>query len=91
MKNAGAPVRAGETVPLPRQIACVERELRMRRGAYPRWVAAGRMRVEDAARETWEMQAVLDTLRQLAGVPTAVQPDLLGGTAQQGSAADGSR
>lgn len=77
MKHGGAPVRAGEKVPLARQIACVERELRMRRGAYPRWVAQGRMTAEDAARETWEMQAVLDTLRQAAGTPTAVQPDLL--------------
>lgn len=79
MKRAGSPVRANETVALHRQIACVERELRMRRTAYPRWVSAGRMTREDAARETWEMQAVLDTLRDLAGAPTAVQPDLLGG------------
>lgn len=79
MKTAGAPVRAGDTVPLPRQIACVERELRMRRRVYPRLVADGRMAEADATRETWEMQAVLDTLRGLAGVPTAVQPDLLGG------------
>lgn len=78
-KLAGAPVRANETVPLPQQIACVERELRMRRTAYPRWVAAGRMTAEKAAQETWQMQAVLDTLRGLAGTPTAVQPDLLGG------------
>lgn len=79
MKNAGAPVRANETVPLARQVACVERELRMRRRAYPRWIAAGRMTEQEAARETWEMQAVLDTLRGLAGAPTAVQPDLLAG------------
>ncbi|MBU8540236.1 hypothetical protein [Falsiroseomonas tokyonensis] len=77
MKNAGAPVRAGEKVPLAQQIACVERELRLRRSAYPRWVAAGRMTEEKAAAETWQMQAVLDTLRGLAGTPTAVQPDLL--------------
>jgi len=83
-KHAGAPVRASETVPLARQIACVERELRMRRRAYPRWVGDGRMTAEQAARETWEMQAVLDMLRGLAGVPTAVQPDLLGGGARAG-------
>jgi hypothetical protein len=77
MKIAGAPVRAGDTVPLPRQIACVQRELAMRRSAYPRFVASGRMTAEQAARETWEMQGVLDTLRRLAGAPTAVQPDLL--------------
>ena len=72
MKNAGAPA----TGALAQQIACVERELRMRRSAYPKWVQSGRMRAEDAARETWAMQAVLDTLRGLAGTPTAVQPGL---------------
>jgi hypothetical protein len=56
-------------VPLARQIACVKRELAMRRSAYPKWVARGRMRAEDAARETAEMQAVLDTLNELAGEP----------------------
>lgn len=29
--------------PLADQIACVKRELAMRRSAYPKWVAAGRM------------------------------------------------
>lgn len=77
MKQAAAPVRAGETVSLVDQIRCVARELAMRRSAYPRWVSAGKMSASDAARETWHMQAVLDTLRELAGSPTAVQPDLL--------------
>jgi hypothetical protein len=76
MKQAGAPVRAGEVVSLPDQIVCVMRELAMRRRVYPRWVAEGRMTGEQAARETWHMQAVLDTLRGLAGIPTAVQPGL---------------
>jgi hypothetical protein len=75
-KNAGVPVRAGEMVPLARQIACVERELRMRRSEYPRLVEEGRMSAEKATRETWEMQAVLDTLRRLGGAPTAEQPEL---------------
>jgi hypothetical protein len=48
-KHAAAPVRANETVSLPRQIACVERELRMRRRVYPGLVARGSMAVEDAA------------------------------------------
>lgn len=78
VKHAGAPVRAGDTVSLEDQIRCVERELRMRRKVYPGQVAQGRLRAADAARETWAMQAVLDTLREKAGVPTAVQPDLLG-------------
>jgi hypothetical protein len=77
MKQAGAPVRAGDNVSLVDQIRCVERELRMRRKVYPSWVAQGKMRAADAARETWAMQAVLDTLREKAGMPTAVQQELL--------------
>jgi hypothetical protein len=77
MSTAAAPVRANETVPLQRQIGCVMRELQMRRRVYPGLIAARRMTAEAAARETWEMQAVLDTLRGLAGAPTAAQPDLL--------------
>lgn len=30
------------------KLACVERELRMRKQVYPRWVAAGRMKQEKA-------------------------------------------
>lgn len=77
VKRAGAPVRANETVPLNVQVACVRREMAMRRSVYPKWVAAGRMTAADAAHETWAMQAVLDSLCALAGTPTAVQPDLL--------------
>jgi hypothetical protein len=76
MKPAAPPVRAGDTVPLTEQMACVTRELAMRRRVYPRFIWQGRMSAEDAARETWQMQAVLDTLRALAGQPTATQPDL---------------
>ena len=49
----------------------------MRRRVYPRLVTNQRMTAEDAARETWEMQAVLDTLRAAAGTPTAAQPKML--------------
>lgn len=68
--------RAADAVPLSRMIACVEREIRLRRRAYPRWVEQGKMRAGDAACETWEMLAVLGTLRRLAG-PQPVQGDLL--------------
>jgi hypothetical protein len=74
--QAGAAVRAGDTVALDVQIRCVQRELKLRRRVYPRLVSQKTMRVEDATRETWEMQAVLDTLNRLAGQPTAVQPGL---------------
>lgn len=77
VKRAGAPVLVGDSVSLEDQIRCVERELRFRRKVYPSLVARGKMRETDAARETWVMQAVLDTLREKAGAPTAIQPDLL--------------
>ncbi len=54
------------TVPIADQIACVERELRMRARVYPGWIAAGRMTREKADAETRAMEAVLMTLRSLA-------------------------
>ena len=39
--------------------ACLERELRLRRRVYPRFVKAGRMTPEQAAREIALMQAIL--------------------------------
>jgi len=46
-------------VSIERQIACVEREIALRRRAYPRWVQAGRMTEHQADREVAEMEAVL--------------------------------
>jgi len=51
------------TVPIQRQIECVERELRMRRDVYARRVAEGRMTQQKAADELEAMSAVLETLR----------------------------
>lgn len=51
---------------LVRQIECVERELRIRRGVYPGMVAVGRMSAAKAAREIEDMEAVLATLRGLS-------------------------
>ena len=51
-----------ELVTLPKQIEAVERDLRMKSALYPRWVAGGRMRQEDANRDICEMAAVLETL-----------------------------
>ena len=48
------------------QVACVERELAMRRRAYPRWVEAGKMTKAKADAETGAMTAVLETLQGLA-------------------------
>lgn len=61
---------------MARQLACVERELRMRRSAYPRWVASGKMTQGKADDEIADMEAVLATLRDVAG---RMQPDLLAG------------
>lgn len=48
------------------QIACVDREIRMRRRVYPRQVSAGRMSQQTADREIALMSAVLETLLSLA-------------------------
>lgn len=44
------------------QIACVEREIRMRGSVYPRRVAAKQMSQATADRETAAMRAALQTL-----------------------------
>lgn len=53
------------TVALDRQIACVQREISMRRKVYPRWVQCGRMKQDQATREIAAMEAVLETLKAL--------------------------
>ncbi|HTK34594.1 MAG TPA: hypothetical protein VL358_04800 [Caulobacteraceae bacterium] len=50
------------TVPLADQIACVKRELALRRSAYPRWVAGHKLTQEKADHELAAMAAVLATL-----------------------------
>jgi hypothetical protein len=47
-------------------VACVERELGMRRRVYPGWIARGRMSEENATREISTMTAVLTVLEQLS-------------------------
>lgn len=53
-------------VPFSEQLACVERELKLRKRAYPRWVRDGRMPQSSADREIRTMEAVAETLRPLA-------------------------
>lgn len=48
------------------QIACVRREISMRQNVYPKWVASGRLKPDDAKREQARMQAVHDSLERLA-------------------------
>ena len=53
-------------IPLDVQIACVKREIEMRRRNYPRWVAAKSMTQKKADHEIEAMQAVLKTLEDCA-------------------------
>ncbi len=52
-------------VGLDRQIACVRREVGMRKRVYPRWVATGKMTQEEADRQIEAMEAVQATLEKL--------------------------
>jgi hypothetical protein len=54
-------------VPLPAQIACIEREIAMRERVYPNWVASGRMSQAKADAELLAMRAALETLRGAQG------------------------
>lgn len=51
---------------LTEQIKEVEREIAMRKSAYPRWVSAGKMTQAAADRQIRNMEAVLATLFGLA-------------------------
>lgn len=53
------------TFTLGDQIRCVERELAMRKSAYPRWIARGKILAAVAEREIAVMEQVLRTLRAL--------------------------
>ena len=52
------------TIPISEQIACVQREIKMRERVYSRWVQNGRMTQKKADAELEAMRAVLDTVRQ---------------------------
>lgn len=45
-------------VDLRDMLACVDREIGMRRSVYPRWVAAGKMKQSRADREIEVMEAL---------------------------------
>lgn len=51
---------------LAAQIACVKREIAMRRRVYPRWIETGRMTASAVQREIATMWAVLATLEKVA-------------------------
>jgi len=50
-------------IPLDEQIACVEREIAMRRRVYARWVSERKMSPALADKQIALMEAVLDSLR----------------------------
>lgn len=71
MSEPRAPYTAdmlGEPTPadvsLTDQIACIEREIRMRERVYPRWVESKRMTQTKADHEILVMRAVLDSLKR---------------------------
>ena len=53
-----------ELIGIEKQIACVEREIALRRRVYPKFIASGRMKDTTAAWEIAAMEAVLDTLKR---------------------------
>ena len=57
------------------QIACVEREIKMRVRVYPRWVEANRMTQEKASQEIESMRAVLITLQEVQRGDLIMRPD----------------
>jgi len=50
---------------LQMQIACVEREIRMRESMYPRFIQNARLSPDKAELELASMRAVLDTLKHV--------------------------
>jgi hypothetical protein len=68
MRMAAIGLQAGkravhELITLEQQVAAVAREVAMRKAAYPRRVAAKKMKQEKADHEVAAMEAVLDTLK----------------------------
>jgi hypothetical protein len=53
------------------QIACVRREIAMRRNVYPKWIESGRLKAVEAERELARMQAVHDSLERLVTLDAA--------------------
>jgi len=56
---------ASSPIPLAAQIACVEREIALRRRVYPRWVEQGRMSQDKANCEIAAMTAALESLSEI--------------------------
>ncbi len=59
-------------VTLEDQIACLKREIAIREGVYPKWIANGRMKQSAADLEIERMTAALHTLMNLEQLEKAV-------------------
>lgn len=57
---------SSEPVPLDKQLACVKREIALRKRVYPSWVTAKRMTSFKAEDEIAAMEAVAQTLERLS-------------------------
>jgi len=62
-------------ITLADQIACVEREIKMRQRVYPNWVTRGTMTESNARNEIHRMQSVLETLQKLDGIESLFPPE----------------
>ena len=49
----------------PDKLTCAERELKMRRQVYPRWIDVGRMSTSKAAHEIAVMEAIVADYRKI--------------------------
>jgi len=48
------------------KLACVERELKMRKKVYPRWTVSGNMTEDQATRETALMEEIVADYRAMS-------------------------
>ena len=67
---------------VPELIACAQREAKMRRSAYPKWVANGRM---SAGAMAHEIECMDEIIRVLQGFAPAAPADLFDVTPAQAS------
>lgn len=68
---------------LTEQLACVRRELAVRKNVYPAWVRTGRMAKEKAHHEIECMASVVETIekmKNLEEVSNEIKADLARGT-----------
>ena len=56
---------SSEAISIERQIACVRREVGLRKRVYPRWVSQARMSQPDADGQIAAMEAALATLKRV--------------------------